>query len=349
MAVRVLIVGGGGLGTVLAAHLAHAGVDATLFVRPAQAAALADGAVHTTGLSTLRAAVRVEHRAERLTDAEPFDFLVLCVKARHTESALAPLVTARVPVAVALSLQNGVGKDELLARAFGAERVLGAITSIGGTLQRPGRAMHTLAGPTLIGELDGSVSDRSERLAAAIRVGGLPAESVPNILEHEWHKVAMFLPGALVCPLARVDMATSLDDPEIARVRTTLLKETAAIAAAEGHPVEHRPIWFVTAPRGPHDPPPATIGGPFEAIVTAFAVEGAHLRAQGVTLYPSTAQDFFAGRPSEIPEIAGDLVERAGRRGVAAPTITALMLLLRAMERTGSALRVPTLPAAPEP
>ncbi len=95
---RVLIVGGGGLGTVYAGYLARAGVEVTLFVKPAQAAAFARPAVQISGLVQFSAPVRV---ASAPGELGAYDYLIVCVKARNTEAALAPL--RDVPVETALS------------------------------------------------------------------------------------------------------------------------------------------------------------------------------------------------------------------------------------------------------
>jgi len=102
---RVLIVGGGGLGMVLAGFLAHTGADVTLLVRPAQAASLSEPVVHVSGLVEIHAPVHVTSDVAALG---AFDYLLLCVKGRDTGAALAPLRGLRVDRA--LSLQNGVQK-----------------------------------------------------------------------------------------------------------------------------------------------------------------------------------------------------------------------------------------------
>ncbi len=317
----VLIVGGGGLGTVLAAHLARGGAGVTLLVKPAQAAAMADGILQITGLSTFSAAVSVTS-----TPPEgPFDYLIVCVKARDTEAALAPL--ARVAAGAVLSLQNGVLKNELLARLFGRDRVLGAITGAGGTLLRPGHALHSLAGATLAGEPDGTISARGERLAEAMRAGGLAAACVPDIARLEWHKLAIFVPGAVLCALTRVDVAETMLHSELVVLRSRVLREAAAVAAAEGFPLTGLPIWLA----GGADPaaPVASPDSPEAELITAFRYHGERLRAQGVALFPSLAQDVMAGRPTELEATAGDIARRAGGHGIPVPVLETCVRLLR--------------------
>jgi 2-dehydropantoate 2-reductase len=315
---RFLIVGGGGLGTVLGGYMARSGHDVTLFVKPGQAAAFAEPAVHISGLAEFSAPVSV---ASDANDLGSFDYLVVCVKAQDTEAAFEPV--RAVQAGAVLSLQNGVGKDDVLTRLFGAERVLGALTGVGGTLLRPGYALHSLAGATVVGELDGRASPRGERLAAAIREAGLPASCEPDIVRREWQKLAIFLRTALVCSLTHSDIATVMLDSDLVRVCMAVAGDVAMVASAEGHPIDGMPIWVA---------PSVTFGHSDTEILDGLIEIANNLRASGVPLYPSLAQDTMAGRPTELEATAGDVVARAARHDLSVPSLTACYHLLRGLE-----------------
>lgn len=326
---RILIVGGGGLGTVLAGYLSRGGADATVLVKPAQAAAFARQEVHISGLADFVAPVRIASDPAALG---AFDYLLVCVKGRDTEGALAPL--RHLSVATVLSLQNGVKKDGVLTRIFGAERVLGAVSAVGGTLLRPGYALNTPSGATLVGELDGRTSARGERLAAVLRASGLVAACVPEIIAHEWHKLAAFLPGALICSLTRLDVATTMLDHGLAGIRARLAHEIAATAAAEGHPIGDCSVWVAgSGGRVSDRPGGVTLSSSEDQIVAEYAVQGERLRAQGVPLYPSMTTDILAGRPTELEDTAGDAIARAARHALPVPTLTICTHLVRGLER----------------
>jgi 2-dehydropantoate 2-reductase len=307
----------------------------TLLVKPTQADAYADATddpngrrvrLHISGLSEVTAEVRLVGDPARL---ERFDYLVICVKGRDTTAAIAPL--GGLDMGAVLSLQNGVAKDDLLIERFGRERVLGALTGVGGTLLRPGRAVHTLAGATLVGELDGTASPRGERLAALFRAAGLRADCVPDIRVREWHKLGMFLPGALLCSIARLDVASAMLDPDLARLRARLCHEIAAVAAAEGYAIGHLPVWIASGP--PDTQEMATFAKNEDAITAEFARQGAALRVQPVPLYPSMTTDILNGRPTELEETAGDLLRRAARHGITTPILETCYRLVKSAER----------------
>ena len=318
---RVLILGGGGLGTVYAGYLARAGVDVTLFVKPAHLAAFERPEVQITGLAEFVAPVRVASEPRALG---AFEYLLVSVKGRDTESALAPL--QRLDVETVLSVQNGVKKDETLARLFGRKRVLGAVSAVGGSLQRPGQALHSLALATLVGELDGRTSARGERLAEAIQAAGLPAACVPDIVTREWEKLAAFLRTAVVCSIVRTDIASALLDPDLVHLCARIVQEVARVAAAEGHPLGTSPDTLLGDPNQPE-----------AAMAAEFIRQGETIRSQGPPIYPSMAQDTIAGRPSELEDTAGDLLARAERHAVPVPSLAACVQLLRAKERSAVA------------
>jgi 2-dehydropantoate 2-reductase len=317
---RVLILGGGGLGTVYAGYLARAGAAVTLLVKPSQADRFEQQAVTISGLAAFSAPVEVVSSAEGLGR---FDYLFVCVKGRDTEAALASVRS--VDVEATISLQNGVRKDELLAQTFGRAHVLGAVSMVGGTLQRPGRAFHSLAMATYLGELDGSRSPRGERLAAVLREAGLPAACVPDIVTREWDKLTLFLRTALLAAIARLDIATVLLDPELVPLCARIVKEVTAVAAAEGHPLESLTDGIAGDPRRPE-----------AALIEDFQRDGHAFRAQGPPVYPSMAQDMIAGRPTEVEDTAGDVLLRAARHGIATPVLDTCVRLVRALERSGA-------------
>lgn len=328
---RFCIVGAGGLGTLLAGFLGRAGHEVTLRVRPAHAAAYEAPRVRVHAASEAESFEAPIALAAGPAGLGPFDYLVLCVKGRDTAAALEPL--RGLDVGAALSLQNGVKKDAALIETFGARQVLGAVSMAGGELLRPGHTRLMSTGATLVGELDGSLSERTERFALALDEAGLPAAAVPDSITREWQKLVTFLPGALVNALTRTDMASSLLDADLARARLRLGREIAAVAAAEGHPLGTLPVFLNAAAVRPGSAPALPgFDRQDEEILAAFARQGEALREQQAVVYPSLLQDLLAGRPTEIEETAGDVLLRAARHGIPVPALRTCTELVRGLE-----------------
>src|SRR5262245_61669935 len=156
--VAIVVVGAGAIGLLVAGRLAQASKETALLARPSVAAAIAqhrlrilqDGVVQVVdGLTVATDPAALDQCA-----AEP-ELAILCVKGYDTLGAL-PALEAIQPQMV-LTLQNGIGNEELLAERFGARRVIsGAITS-SVEIEAPGRVAVTKSGGIGLSPMDGRV------------------------------------------------------------------------------------------------------------------------------------------------------------------------------------------------
>jgi 2-dehydropantoate 2-reductase len=304
---RILVVGAGSLGTVVAAALAASGVDVVVYCRPAHVPAIEDDGLVVGGLRDLRAHVRVTADA---ADVGPVDYLLLAVKTRDTPAALAAL--RDVPLGAAASLQNGLAKDDQLSAAYGSERVLGAATILSATAQAPGRATWTLRGTTYFGELDGPPTPRVEALVAAFEGAGLPAAAVADVRTAEWSKLCQIVPAAALSALTRLPYYLVCKTPALAELFVDLTRECAAAADAAGVALAdyaaYDPRTLATAPRA-------------EAVASLVA-RGTAMEANGLTeMRISMLQDLLRGRPTEVEETLGYLVATADALGVPVPLV----------------------------
>ena len=134
----------------------------------------------------------------------------------------------------ALTLQNGIGNWEALAERLGVARVLAGSTYNSGANLGPGRAAHTNLGETVIGEIDGRVSERALAIARLFEAAGLPVEVSDNVQGHVWSK---FVHNCAINPVSAL---TGLRPGEIARTAAAaslldrLLDEILAVVAAAG-------------------------------------------------------------------------------------------------------------------
>jgi 2-dehydropantoate 2-reductase len=305
---RFLVLGGGALGTVVAARLARAGNGVVLFVKPAHAAAIGEQEIKLTGISEFTTPVQIATDAANLGH---FDCLIVCVKGRDTEAALAAV--DGLDVDAALSLQNGVKKDDVLAEHFGRDHVLGALAFVSGELVRPGHALNTAAQGIYLGELDGSASPRAARCAEALELAGIPTTAVTDIVRREWDKLVLYLSLALVTSTSRLPTLAVIDDPDLSVLCVKIAQEVAAVAAAEGCHLD--------------------VDAGYLDVLRTWARP---IREKGMLHYMSMTQDLIAGRPTELDWTAGDIGDRAARSAIAVPTIDVLARLLRGIERNAA-------------
>ena len=189
---RFVILGAGGLGSVIGGYLAKAGEDVTLICRPAHAEAINNNGLKISGVRGDHL-VRDNLTAVTSPDAATgeFDHLIVLVKGKDTDTALAQAEGLKARCKNVFSLQNGIGKEERLRQWAGRDKVIGASTIEGGTLHEPGVVSNPLTTPTTawFGEIDGGTSARTDALAEAFTRSGLVARSVPNIMQVLWEKL----------------------------------------------------------------------------------------------------------------------------------------------------------------
>ena len=315
---KVLVAGAGALGTCYAVLLAKAGADVTVFTKPERVDRLRQG-LRVTGLIDASANVGVVTSGR---DAGTVDYLVLATKTADTDAALRGLDGLQVDGA--LSLQNGLAKDDALAAAFGAERVIGAACSVGASLAEPGHARLTMNVATWLGEPAGGSSQRVARLASVLRAAGPPTWSVDDIRAVEWYKLCLVLPGALVTALSRRSYAEMALHRELNALWVRLMRECVSVARAHGVTLVDPPAapWYLASWQ---DMPGHEVAAGLRAI-------GERQQASGERMFPSMAQDVLAARRTEAHDLVGDLLRRAAERDVAVPALETCYRLVRGLE-----------------
>src|SRR5260221_14334025 len=121
---RVAMMGSGGVGGYYGARLAQAGDEVTFIARGKHAAAIRERGLKVRS-ELGDAHIQPARVFENPADAGVQDLIVVAVKLWDSEAAaaaLAPMVGAQTAV---VSLQNGVDKDETLAKHAGREHVIG--------------------------------------------------------------------------------------------------------------------------------------------------------------------------------------------------------------------------------
>lgn len=315
---KILVLGAGAMGSIIGAHLVRAGEEVVVVARGQRAASLQQHGIALTGLADFTVPVTVVADPREIQTA---DVLLVTVKTYDTEAALTGLRHLRVNIA--LSLQNGVVKNEQLASAFGEKQVLGAAAVVAGEVLADGSVRFTLNERLAVGELSGSTSTRSEALAAALVRAGLRAEASPHIRTVEWSKYALFVGGMAVASLMRLTTARFLGDPDGALLMARLMRELGSIASRLGIPLEDAgPIPIKTVCAG-------TLLQAIEHVQRLGALLAERAPAHKI----STLQDLERGRRLEVEETLGYAVRKGAELDVPVPTLETCYRLLAGVNR----------------
>lgn len=304
---RVAILGAGALGTIFAAHLADAGEDVVVIAREPRASLLARDGLRVTGLVDKTARVPVFTDPAAANDA---DLVINALKTYQSPAVIAALRPR--PGALALSVQNGVYKNDELAAVFGPEAVLGATALISGEVLADGAARFTVNERLQVGERAGGASARADAVAAMFERAGIRAAASADIRGLEWSKYAMFVPSFCLAVITRLPTYRFMSHPGSAGVVVALTREMVRLAHAEGVALPAAGGGYSAASLARADD---------DAALAAVLAYGERMRTAAPAHKVSGLQDLERGRRTEVEETVGFAVRRAQALGVACPTL----------------------------
>ena len=295
---KIAILGGAGaMGGIIGGRLAAAGNDVTLVD-------VAQTAVDNINREGLRIDTKTGEtdmiQVAATTDPAsvgPVDLVIVFVKCYHTENAVrsaAPMIGDHTAV---LSLQNGWGNAPRIANLVGENRILVGVTYHSGTVLGPGHLKHTGIGDTHVGELDGTLSERLNRVVAALNAAGLTAHASKLALN------VCTLPASALLHFYAHQMVEH--DGTLAMM-DALLREAVAVAHAQDIPLDFDERWE--------------------------AITGLLKRAVGGKA--SMLQDVENKRRTEIDVVNGAIVEAGKRLGIPTPYNDSMVWLVKALEET---------------
>lgn len=288
---KVIVLGTGGVGAYYGGQLARAGHDVICFARGANLAAIQQrGLEIRTPEGAFQARVTAADRPDALP---PADFAILAVKS-YSLADIAPIVrhcaaqgTAVVP------LLNGVETAEHLAKlGVPPAAVIGGLTTISAVRIAPGVVeRRSPFQVVVVGELDGSSSDRVDRIAAAFRSAGVDARASDRIQVELWQKFVFLAGIAAACGLARSPVGPLRANTLGRRLLRRAIEEIVAVAGAHG----------IRLPEG-------------EVSRVLGVIDGLPPGTK-----PSFLLDLEAGGPTELEILSGAVSRFAEAAGIAAP------------------------------
>jgi 2-dehydropantoate 2-reductase len=236
---RIVIVGAGALGSLFGGLLARAGHRVWLY-NPSNVEHVHVIKEQGLMIETLEGeALHIEiPAAERIEEIpKPVDLVGVFVKAYRTEEALKgarPLIGGETWL---LSLQNGVGFEELLLSVSPEGLVLRGTTAQGATLIAPGRVRWAGRGPTRLGPLaplDGAAEKHMAEIIQAFSDSGIETHYEPKITRALFEKL---LVNAAINPLTAlfdVPNGKLIEDPKLRVILRDVVREAHPIVVHQG-------------------------------------------------------------------------------------------------------------------
>jgi 2-dehydropantoate 2-reductase len=233
---------------------------------------------------------------------------------------LPPLVGERSAV---VTLQNGLGNEEQLARNFPREQILGGLCFVCLNRIEPGIIQHTAHGRIILGECSGWPEPRTHDIASAIRHSGVPCDVTDNLRRAHWQKLVWNIPfnGLGVGGAAGVGAVEAGELSTEAPVGSCL-PTNALLADARWESLVRELMLEVIAAAN-------ALGMRIETSYADFQIE--RTRAMGA-YFASTLVDFERGQPLELDAIFREPLRQAREAGVAMPGLERLCRLLEQLE-----------------
>lgn len=301
---KIGIIGSGAIGLYYGAKLQKSGQDVRFLMRRDYEAVSRNGLkvysvngdFHLPDVSACRSPAEIG----------PVDLVIVCLKA-FSNHELVRLVTPLIgPQTAILTLQNGLGNEDLLAEAFGAERVLGGIAFICSNRGEPGTVHHLGEGRISLGEFGGGLSRRISALADLFTNAGIPCNAAGDLRRIRWGKLVWNIPFNGLAALLKQDVTQLLSHPPVKELVRQIMLEV--IAAANTQPLDKK------------------------IKAEEFCAKMMAASEQMTGYRPSMMIDRLEGRPLELEAIYQIPLERARLEGVEMPRVAMLHSLLSAGE-----------------
>ncbi|MCC6647228.1 MAG: ketopantoate reductase family protein [Polyangiaceae bacterium] len=239
MSARVLVVGCGGLGGIVAAHLTEQrealGVEVVASTTNREIAR----AVNERGF-VLRGAsprtVRGSVASSLPEGTRPFDWIVLAVQPPQVEEAARAAAHLLAPSGAMVCLQNGLCEDRVAA-IVGADRVVGAVVSWGGAMPEPGVYDRTAEGGFTLGVMSGADDARLSALATLLEPVG-PVTLTRNLAGARWSTLAINCAISTLGTLWGGTLGSAMVHRAVRRLALEIMTETVDVARREGVALE---------------------------------------------------------------------------------------------------------------
>ncbi|MGO8926366.1 MAG: 2-dehydropantoate 2-reductase [Limisphaerales bacterium] len=326
---KIAVVGCGAVGSFYGARLARAGDEVHFLLRSDYDTVRQQGVrVHSPDGD-----FRVQpHCAQRPEEIGPADLVLIGLKTTANEAfakLLPPLVRSGT---VVLTLQNGLGNEEQLARLFPAGQIMGGLCFVCLNRVAPGIIQHVGYGQVVLGEFQRRPEPRTHDLAGRLGAAGVPCTVTDNLARAHWEKLVWNIPfnGLGVAGAAGFDalaqscreLQPSTLNPQLSTNQECLTTDKLLADVRWARLVRELMLEVIAAARALGFDLPETLA---DQNIERTRTMGAY-RA-------STLIDFERGQPLELESLFLEPLRRATQAGVPMPRLSALCAVLKDLDQ----------------
>ena len=321
---KIAIIGAGAIGGYVGVKLALAGEDVTFIARGANLEAIRRHGMRLQLHDGSELLARQVRATNDYAEAGVQDVVVLAMKAHQVEAVVPQLHHLVGPHTSIVTMQNGipfwyfhgqqgvhegavvrsVDPDGTLAQRIPVRQVIGCVVYPAAELVAPGVVRHIEGERFPLGELDGSRSERVQRISACFAQAGLKAPVLDDIRAEIWLKLWGNLTFNPISALAHATLVDICQYP--------LTRELAAAMMTEAQEVANK------------------LGITFRVSIDK-RIGGAEKVGKHKT---SMLQDIEAGRAPEIDALVGSVVELGRLTHTPTPHIDTVYALVKLLGKT---------------
>ena len=329
---KIAVVGCGAVGSFYGAKLARAGHEVHFLLRSDYEVVRRQGVLIRSPEGDFQ--VR-PHSARRPDEIGPAELVLIGLKSTANNQfakLLPPLVN---PATVLLTLQNGLGNEERLARLFPPAQIVGGLCFVCLNRVAPGVVQHMGYGQVTVGEFRRTPERRTHDLVARFCEAGVPCSVTEDLAKAHWEKLVWNIPfnglgvasAAGFAPFERVyaDAGTSPFERRIERIHPCLSTDRLLADPGWSRLVRELMLEVIAAARALGFDVPDT-----------FADERIERTRTMGAYRASTLIDFEHGRPLELESLFLEPLRQAREAGLRMQRLSVLCAVLRALEQNAA-------------
>jgi len=303
---KISIIGAGAMGSLFGGKLSATGNDVVLYdINKEHVAAINANGLKIETLSTGEVSTVNPTASDNPEAVKGSDIFVVFVKSTATDIVASNFKALAGENTIVVTLQNGLGNEDILKKHFGGGNTAAGVTSQGATFAGPGHIRHAGNGPTHL-----CMSDKNnEKLVPFIeelRKAGFETDAEDNIESLVWSKLVINVGINALTALTGLTNGQLLDYSETKDLMKDLVAEAVTVCDKAGIKL--------------------TYDDPLSVVYSVSEKTGLNRS--------SMLQDFDRGSKTEIDFINNAIVREAEKHGIAVPVNKTVAALIRTIDQS---------------